>query len=254
MDIKDKVVVITGAASGMGAASARMLAENGAKVALFDLNLKATEALAKALDGLAVECDVASEDSALQAVAKVVKHFSSIHASIQCAGIAPAARAVGKEGPMPLDQFHKVLHVNLLGTFNVLRLTAAQMLKQDPINDDNERGVIINTASVAAYEGQIGQAAYSASKGGVVAMTLPLAREFSKFGVRVMTIAPGIINTPMMAAMPEDVQDGLNASVPYPNRMGKVTEYSALVKHIFENKYLNGSVIRLDGALRMSAK
>lgn len=254
MDLKNKVVLITGAGSGMGAETAKHFSALGAKIAACDINEKTAKETAKTCGGLGLKCDVYNESSAKEAIEKTIEKYSEIHIAIHCAGIAPAARIVGREGPCPLDLFEQVIQVNLIGTFNILRLTAAQMIQQSPVDEDKERGVIINTASVAAFEGQIGQAAYSASKGGVVAMTLPAAREFSKFGIRVMTIAPGIMQTPMMAKMPQEVQESLAASVTFPKRLGHASEYASLAQHIVENTYLNGEVIRLDGAIRMQAK
>jgi len=251
MYLSKRVAVITGAASGLGQQTAKTLAAKGAKVALLDLNKASIETLAKELNAVAIECDVANEKSAEQAIAEVVKAYKNIHVLVNCAGIAPAARLVGREGPHDFDLFHKVIHVNLLGTFNMMRLATHQMSLQEPLNKDGERGAVINTASVAAFEGQIGQAAYSASKGGVAAMTLPVARELSRFGIRVMTIAPGIMQTPMMASMPEKVQQSLAESVTFPKRLGHAAEYAELVVQIIENAYLNGSVIRLDGGIRM---
>ncbi len=254
MNIKQKVIVITGGGSGMGAATAAHLAEQGAKVALLDINLEKAESVANSIDGMAVQCDVFSSESVTAAIDQIYQQLAAIHVVINCAGIAPAARIVGKDGPMPLADFEQVIHVNLLGTFNVMRLAAAKMIHQDPIDDHGQRGVIINTASVAAFDGQLGQAAYSASKGGVVAMTLPAARELSQFGVRVMTIAPGIVDTPMMAAMPDKVQASLQSQITFPKRFAQPQEYASLAQHIIENDYLNAEVIRLDGGIRMSAK
>ncbi len=254
MNLEDQVIVITGGGSGMGAVSAEVLAEAGAKVALLDINLEKASVLAKALNGIALSCDVSDAKNAENAIAEVVKHYGKINGCVSCAGIAPAKRIVTREGPQDLSEFSKVISINLIGTFNIMRLCAAQMMSQKELNEDGERGVIINTASVAAFEGQIGQAAYSASKGGVASMTLPAAREFGKFGIRVMTIAPGIIKTPMMEAMPENVQQGLAQAVTFPKRLGHPGEYAQLVKTIFTNVYLNGSVIRLDGAIRMAEK
>lgn len=254
MEIKNQVAVITGGGSGMGAETARHLAERGARVVLLDTRLDSAQTVAKEIGGLAIACDVSDADSAKNAITQAINTYQSIAFCINCAGIAPAARIVGREGAMPLNEFRRVIDINLIGTFNVMRLCAEQMLKQQPINQDGERGVIINTASIAAYEGQIGQAAYSASKGGVVSLTLTAAREFAKWGIRVMTIAPGIIATPMMANMPDDVQSSLAAAVPFPHRLGKPQEYAQLVETIIKNSYLNGSVIRLDGALHMDAK
>ncbi|MCH9643666.1 MAG: SDR family NAD(P)-dependent oxidoreductase [Gammaproteobacteria bacterium] len=252
MLIKDKVAVITGGGSGMGEACAHHLAGHGAKIAILDFNLENAEKVAKSVEGYAVQCDVADDAAVQSAVADVVKHFAAIHININCAGVATAGRVVGKEGPMALSDFQRTIEVNLIGTFNVLRCCAAQMVKQEPLNDDGERGVAINTASVAAFDGQLGQAAYSASKGGVVSMALPIAREMSKFGVRVMTIAPGVIATPMMGSMPDKVKQSLEETVPFPKRLGAPEEFAAVAQQIIENAYLNASVIRLDAGLRMS--
>ncbi|OGO91210.1 MAG: 3-hydroxy-2-methylbutyryl-CoA dehydrogenase [Coxiella sp. RIFCSPHIGHO2_12_FULL_42_15] len=252
MKLQDQVMVVTGAHSGMGAATATLLSEFGAKVALVDL--QRADELAKKIKGYPVVCDVSDAVKGEEAIQAIVKHFGKITGCINCAGVATAARLVGRDGPHDLAQYTRTIQINLIGTFNMMRLCAAQMIKQTPENADGERGVIVNTASVAAFEGQIGQVAYSASKGGIVSMTLPAARELSKFGIRVMTIAPGIIDTPMMAGMPESVQSSLAESVTFPKRLGNVNEYAQLVKFIFENAYLNGSVIRLDGAIRMTEK
>lgn len=251
MEIKNKTVMITGGASGMGAATAIRFANTGANVVLLDRNIELAEKLAKDLKGVAVSCDVTDEADVQNAVKIAVSNYGAIHVLVNCAGIATAARVVSKEGAMPIDEFQKTIQVNLIGTFNVLRLVADQMLKQPVINDDNERGVIINTASVAAYDGQLGQAAYSASKGAVVAMTLPIAREFAKSGIRIMCIAPGIMKTPMMDAMPEKVQASLAEAIPFPKRMGQAEEYAKLAQHIVENAYLNAETIRLDAGIRM---
>lgn len=253
MNIAQSVAIITGAGSGMGAETARQLAKQGAKVVLLDQNAEAATRLAEEIAGTAIACDV-SDATAVEKAILQAETLGNIRICVNCAGIAPAKRIVGKEGPMLLEAFEQVIRVNLTGTFNVMRCVAHAMMKLAPANQDGERGVIINTASVAAYEGQIGQAAYSASKGGIVALTLPAAREFAPFGIRVMTIAPGIVETPMMLNMPTAVQQGLLANVPFPPRFAKPAEYVALVKQIIENPMLNGSVIRLDGALRMSAK
>lgn len=251
MEIKNKTVMITGGASGMGAATAIRFANAGANVVLLDRNIELAEKLAKDLKGVAVSCDVTDEADVQNAVKIAVSNYGAIHVLVNCAGIATAARVVSKEGAMPIDEFQKTIQVNLIGTFNVLRLVADQMLKQPVINDDNERGVIINTASVAAYDGQLGQAAYSASKGAVVAMTLPIAREFAKSGIRIMCIAPGIMKTPMMDAMPEKVQASLAEAIPFPKRMGQAEEYAKLAQHLVENAYLNAETIRLDAGIRM---
>lgn len=255
MQIKDKVFLVTGAGSGLGAATARNLAEGGAKVVLLDLNREAGEKVAAELGANArfVETDVASEASAVNAVQAAISAFGAIHGLVNCAGVAPAEKVVGKEGPHKLESFTRTININLIGTFNMLRLAADAMLKNAP-DEGGERGVIVNTASVAAFEGQLGQAAYAASKGAIVALTLPVAREFARSGIRCLTIAPGIMETPMLLGMPAEVQESLNKMVPFPTRMGKPAEYAALVCHIAENSYLNGEVIRLDGAIRMGAK
>lgn len=255
MQIKDKVFLVTGAGSGLGAATARMLVEAGARVVLADLNREAGDKLAGELGGEAcfVETDVASETSAVNAVQTAVARFGALHGLVSCAGIAPAEKVVGKEGPHRLESFATVININLVGTFNMLRLAAAEMQKNIP-DASGERGLIINTASIAAFEGQLGQAAYAASKGGVVALTLPVARELARSGIRCVTIAPGIMETPMLLGMPPEVQDSLNKMVPFPVRMGKPAEYASLVRHIAENAYINGEVIRLDGAIRMGSK
>lgn len=255
MQIAQTIAVITGGASGMGAATAIELAKQGAKVALLDMNLEAAQSLADELGGMALSCNVADAGAVEQAMAQVVAAFGAVNVVVNCAGICPAKRVVAKDGAaMPLEEFKRVIDVNLIGTFNVLRVACAQMASQDALTESGERGVIINTASVAAFEGQIGQAAYSASKGGVVAMALPIAREVARHGIRVMTIAPGIMATPMMTSMPETVQQGLAETVTFPKRLGEAGEYARLVSHIVENEYLNAEVIRLDGAIRMSAR
>lgn len=252
MDILNTVAVITGAASGMGAVTAKQLAKLGATVVLLDQNFASIETLAATLGGTAIACDVTDATAVEQAIVQA-QTLGNLRICINCAGVAPAKRVVGKQGAMLLDEFNRVIQINLIGTFNVMRCAAAAMTVLPPANADGERGVIINTASVAAFEGQIGQTAYSASKGGVVAMTLPAARELAAFGIRVMTIAPGVVETPMMLNMPEQVQASLVASVPFPKRFAKAQEYADLVSHIIGNPMLNGSVIRLDGALRMSS-
>jgi NAD(P)-dependent dehydrogenase (short-subunit alcohol dehydrogenase family) len=244
MEIRDNVFLITGGASGLGAATARLLVENGGKVVLADLNQDAGEALAKELGGIFVKCDVSREDDATHAVDAATK-LGTLRGLVNCAGVAPAIKTVGKDGPHPLDSFARTISINLIGTFNMIRLAAAAMSKNQP-NANGERGVIINTASVAAYDGQIGQAAYAASKGGVVGL--------SRNAIRVMTIAPGIFETPMLLGMPQEVQDALGAMVPFPPRLGKPAEYAMLAKQIFDNPMLNGEVIRLDGAIRMQPK
>lgn len=250
---KSSVAIVTGAASGMGAATASLLAQAGYHVALLDQNYDKAQTLASTLSATAFECDVRSADSASAAIAASAA-IGDIRVCVNCAGIAPAKRLVGREGAMPLADFEKVIDVNLIGSFNIMRLAAAAMVNNSGEGEDQQRGVIINTASIAAYEGQIGQMAYSASKGGIVSMTLPAARELAQFGVRVNTIAPGLIATPLLLNMPEEVQTALSATVPYPPRLGKAEEFAALVKHIIDNKMINGEVIRLDGALRMQAR
>lgn len=251
MDVKGHAAIVTGAASGLGAATARALAAMGAKVSLLDLNAEDAGALADDIGGLAIGCDVTSAESAEEAVQAARDRHGPARILVSCAGIAPPKRIVGRDGPQPLDAFSNVIRVNLIGTFNLMRLAAADMLSQDPL-ETGERGVIINTASVAAFDGQIGQSAYAASKGGVAAMTLPAAREMAKSGVRVLAIAPGIFGTPMLYGLPEEVQTALGESVPFPSRLGDPAEYASLVLHMIDNVMLNGEVVRLDGALRMA--
>jgi NAD(P)-dependent dehydrogenase (short-subunit alcohol dehydrogenase family) len=253
MQIRNSVFLVTGGASGLGAATARMAAENGGKVVIADMQAEAGEQLAKELGGRFVKCDVTAEADGKAAVALAVKEFGGLQVLVNCAGIALAERTVGKEAPHDLARFARVVTVNLIGTFNMIRLAADAMVKAGP-NAAGERGVIINTASVAAYDGQIGQAAYSASKGGVVGMTLPVARDLSRNGVRVCTIAPGIFETPMLLGLPKDAQDSLGKQVPFPSRLGKPVEYAQLARAIIENEMLNGETIRLDGAIRMAPK
>ncbi len=254
MKIKNTVALISGGASGMGAATARTLAKTGARVVLLDVNLEAAETLAKEIKGLALRCDVASENSVETAVREAATVFGPARICINCAGLVLSKRLVGKEGPLPLEEFQKIINVNLNGTFNLMRLAAAGMIPLEPQGASGERGLIINTASVAAYEGQIGQVAYSASKGGIVAMTLPAARELAQFGIRVMTIAPGLVDTPLFAKLSEEAKHALTAAVPFPKRLAQPEEFALLVRHIIKNPMLNGSVIRLDGALRMQPK
>ncbi len=253
MDIEDQVALITGGGSGMGAATAEWLTGLGAKVAIVDVDSAKAASVAEKIHSKHYQCDVTDSENVEMCLADITDDLGVPRILINCAGICPAKRIVGKEGPMPLENFNKVIKINLVGTFNVMRLVADAMSKQEPVNDDGERGVIINTASIAAYEGQIGQAAYSASKSGIIGMTLPAARELARFGIRVMAIAPGIVLTPMMQLMPENVQESLAAQVPFPSRLANPTEFSSLVQHIIENHMLNGSVIRLDGAMRMAA-
>jgi len=253
MRLSGAAAIVTGGGSGLGRATAEALAAKGAKVGVVDLNPAAAEDVAKAIGGLALICDVADDASAKAAIAKAEAAHGGARVLVNCAGIGTPIRIVGKEGePAPLGDFEKVIRVNLVGTFNMIRLAAAAMARLEPI--EGERGAIVSTASVAAYEGQIGQAAYSASKGGVVAMTLPIARELARIGVRVNTIAPGIFMTPMLAGLREDFQASLGASVPFPSRLGAPTEYAALAVHIIENGYINGETIRIDGALRMAPR
>ncbi|MEO8805548.1 MAG: 3-hydroxyacyl-CoA dehydrogenase [Burkholderiaceae bacterium] len=252
MDIAGKVFIVTGAASGLGEGTARMLAANGAKVVIADLQVDKGEALAAELGGAFVKCDVSQEADGQAAVAKAVS-MGKLMGLVNCAGIAPASKTVGKDGAHALHLFAKVVTVNLVGSFNMIRLAAEAMSKNEP-ESTGERGVLISTASVAAYDGQIGQAAYSASKGGVVGMTLPIARDLARNGIRNMTIAPGIFGTPMLFTMPKDVQDALAANVPFPSRLGTPADYAKLVHQIVTNEMLNGEVIRLDGAIRLAPK
>jgi len=253
MDINGKAAIVTGGASGLGAAAARMLANKGAKVAILDLNEDLGETVAKELDGYFVTCDVTDEQSVQDGLEAATNVHDCARILVNCAGIGNAARMVGKNGPHDFGLFSKIITVNLIGTFNVTRLFAVSTTQLDPLEDD-ERGVIIMTASVAAFDGQIGQAAYSASKGGIHSMTLPIAREFANRGVRVCTIAPGVLKTPLLDILPEEVQKSLGESIPFPQRLGHAEEFASLAMHILENRYLNGETIRLDGALRMAAK
>lgn len=253
MQIENKVFIVTGGASGLGAASAELLVSAGAKVMLVDMKAEAVAAQAQRLGAQSVVADISNEAAAEAAVQATIAAFGSLNGLINCAGIVRGEKILGKNGPHALSSFAQVINVNLIGSFNMLRLAAAAIAESEA-NADGERGVIINTASVAAFDGQIGQAAYSASKGAIASLTLPAARELARFGIRVMTIAPGIFETPMMAGMTPEVRDSLAAGVPFPPRLGKPAEYAALVRHIIENSMLNGEVIRLDGALRMAAK
>jgi NAD(P)-dependent dehydrogenase (short-subunit alcohol dehydrogenase family) len=250
MDVKGHAAIITGGGSGLGETTARALAAAGAKVALFDMAEDAANRVASEIGGIACVCDVADEESTKAAIAKAREAHGPARIVVQCAGIAPPVKIVGRKGPHPLETYHKVVNVNLVGTFNVLRLAAADIQELEPL-ETGERGVIINTASIAAFEGQVGQAAYASSKSGVVGLTLPAAREFAKAGIRVLCIAPGIFATPMMAGLPEETQKSLGASVPFPSRLGDPQEFARLVMHMCENSYLNGDVVRIDGALRM---
>jgi NAD(P)-dependent dehydrogenase (short-subunit alcohol dehydrogenase family) len=253
MLLQGQAAVVTGGGSGLGAATAALLARAGCRVAVLDINRDAAAASAARFGGIGVACDVADSASAEAALAEARAAHGVERLLVNCAGVGTAGRIVGRDGPLALAAFERVIRVNLIGTFNMLRLSAAAMSALEPL-DEGERGVIVNTASIAAYEGQVGQAAYAASKGGVVGMTLPAARELARAGVRVMTIAPGLFHTPMVAQLPPDVQHSLGASVPYPPRLGEPEEFAALVEHIATNRFLNGEVIRLDGALRMAPR
>ncbi len=253
MHPKGHAALVTGGGSGLGRATAAKLASAGAKVAILDINIDAAKAAAAKIGGIAIACDVADADQTAAAVAQARAQQGPARILINCAGIGPAKRVVGRDGPMPLDDFTRVINVNLIGTFNAMRLAAHAMSTLDPL-EDGERGVIVSTASVAAYDGQIGQAAYSASKGGVVAMMLPVARELAQFGIRVCGIAPGIFGTPMVSGMPEEVQQSLAAAIPFPKMLGQPEQYADLALHIIENRYLNGEVIRLDGAVRLAPR
>ena len=254
MRISDNVVLVTGGASGLGGATAKMVVDAGGSVLIADVNDELGERYAAQLGERAkfVRCDVTGEADA-QAAVEAAQSMGRLAGLVNCAGIGPAAKTVGKDGPHPLGMFSKVIGINLIGTFNMIRLAAAAMTKNEP-DDQGERGVIVNTASVAAFDGQIGQAAYSASKGGIVGMTLPIARDLSRDGVRVVTIAPGLFLTPLLAGMPKDVQDSLGRQVPFPPRLGRPDEYAQMVAHIFANTMLNGETIRLDGAIRMAPR
>ncbi len=254
MEVKDRVFVVTGGGSGLGAATAAMLVARGGRVVLADVNAEAGRKVEAALGERArfVQTDVSSDESA-RAAFELAQSIGPLRGLVNCAGIAPAEKVVGKNGAHRLESFARAVSINLVGSFNMIRLAAEIMGASEP-EDSGERGVIVNTASVAAYDGQIGQAAYAASKGGIVSMTLPIARELARSGIRVMTIAPGIMETPMLLGMPAEVQQALGAMVPFPSRLGKPAEYAALVEHILANPYLNGEVIRLDGAIRMAAK
>jgi NAD(P)-dependent dehydrogenase (short-subunit alcohol dehydrogenase family) len=253
-NFKDKVAIITGGGSGMGAATAKILAEKGMKVALLDLNLEQAGALAKTIGGIALHCDVSDESSAQTAVNAVVSQLGAPRVLVNCAGILIGKRILGKEGPADLAHFSKTMQVNVTGTFNMMRLVAHEMSKLEPVTESGERGVIINAASIAAFEGQIGQAAYAASKGGIVALTLPAARELARFGIRVMAIAPGAVETPMIGLVPDEIRESIAASIPFPSRFAKPEEFAKLAAHIVENEMLNGTVIRLDGATRLTPK
>ena len=255
MEIKDSVALITGGASGLGEACVRALLGGGGKVAILDFAEERGQQVASELGDAALFCltDITKEEDVQTAIDKTVEAFGAVHIAVNCAGVGIPAKVLGKEGPMSMAHFNKVVQINLIGTMNVVRLAAEKMVKNQG-NDDGEKGVVINVASVAAFDGQIGQAAYSASKAGVAGMTLPIAREFAEYGIRTMTIAPGIFRTPMLEGLPENVQEALGKMVPFPKRLGEPAEFAALVQHIVENSMLNGEVIRLDGALRMAAR
>jgi NAD(P)-dependent dehydrogenase (short-subunit alcohol dehydrogenase family) len=253
MDIRGHAALVTGGGSGLGAATARMLAQAGAKVAILDLNDKAAAEVAIDVNGIAVHCDVADSAATEAAIAKAAADHGPARIIVNCAGIGGAKRIVGKEGPMPLEHYERIIRVNLIGTFNVMRLAATAMQALAPLAD-GERGIIICTASVAAFEGQIGQAAYSSSKGGIVSLVMPAAREFAQFGIRVNAIAPGIFMTPMLFGLSKEAQDSLAASLPFPKKLGDPSQYAALARHMIENSYLNGETIRLDAALRMAPR
>ena len=259
MQIQNSTFLVSGGGSGLGAATARMLVAQGGNVVLADINKDAGEKVAAELNAAFAnrarfaETNVCDEASVQSAVDLATSAFGGLHGAVNCAGVAPGERVVGKNGPHSLANFRRAVEINLIGTFNVIRLAAHAMSTQTP-NASGERGVIVNTSSVASFEGQIGQAAYAASKAGVNGMTLPIAREFAKLGIRVMTIAPGIFDTPMLQGMSEEIRASLGAQIPFPSRLGRPDEYAALVKHIIENEVLNGEVIRLDGAIRMGAK
>lgn len=253
MEIRNQTAIVTGGASGLGAATAKALADKGAQVIILDTNVELAEELAKELNATAIKCDVSNETSVEQALSILKQRFGFPRILVNCAGIGGSARIVGKNGPLPLEDFEKVIRVNLVGSFNMLRLVAAEIMQAEPMDDD-ERGVIICTSSVAAFEGQIGQAAYAASKGGITSLTLPAAREFAQFGIRVNTIAPGLFMTPLLHALPDDARKSLAASIPFPKRLGGAEEFADLALHLIQNKYINGEVIRIDGAMRMQPK
>lgn len=255
MEIRDSVALVTGGASGLGEACVRDLVKAGAKVSILDVADDRGQEIAKGFGDAAIFCktDTTEERSVHEAIMKTLKTFGSIHLAVNCAGVGIPDKVLGKEGPMNMEHFNRVVQINLMGTMNVIRLAAQQMVK-NTANDVGEKGVVINTSSVAAFEGQIGQASYSASKAGIMGITLPVAREFAEYGIRVMTIAPGIFDTPMLGSLPENVKEALSKMVPFPKRLGRPVEFAGLVHHIIENAMLNGEVIRLDGAIRMSAK
>lgn len=253
MNVHDQIAIVTGGSSGLGEATARALAASGAKVAILDIGIDKARQVAAEIGAIAVKCDVSSAESAEGAIAEVAQHLGEARILVNCAGIVAGMKTVGKDGPHPLDLYRKVIEVNLIGTFNMIRLFADRAGRLDPLAG-GERGVIVNTASVAAYDGQVGQAAYSSSKGGIVGMTLPIARELAQFGIRVMTIAPGLFLTPLLGALPQEAQDSLAAAIPFPHRLGQAEEFASLAMHMIDNPYLNGEVVRLDAALRMAPR
>ena len=253
MQVEGQAAIVSGGASGLGRATAKALAENGVKVAILDVNEPAAAEAAPDAGGLAIACDVSDAASVEAAFVAARERHGPARIVVNCAGVGTAGRIVERDGPLPLERFRRVIEVNLVGTFNVMRVAAAEMSALEPL-EEGERGIIISTASVAAFEGQIGQAAYSASKGGIVSLTLPAARELARYGVRVVAIAPGVFETPMVEALPPDIRQGLAAGVPFPNRLGRPAEYAALVLHLCRNPMINGEVIRLDGALRMAPR
>jgi NAD(P)-dependent dehydrogenase (short-subunit alcohol dehydrogenase family) len=253
MEIAGQAAIVSGGASGLGRATAEALTAAGVKVTVLDVNDDAAAAAADQIGGFAIACDVTDAAAVEAAVAAAHRRHGPARIAVNCAGVGTPGRIVGRDGPLPLDAFRRVIEVNLIGSFNLLRVAAAEMIPLDPL-PDGERGIIVSTASVAAYEGQIGQAAYSASKGGIVSLTLPAARELARYGVRVVAIAPGIFATPMVEGLAQNVQDSLAASVPFPSRLGRPEEYAALVLHLCHNRMINGEVIRLDGALRMAPR
>ena len=255
MQVKDCIAVVTGGASGLGEATVRNLVSNGAKVAIFDIQVDRGETLAEELGDNVIfaNTNIVSEDSVCASIKRTVDIFGGLNAAVNCAGVGEAQKIFSKKGPISLEHFNRVLQINLVGTVNIIRLVVEQMIKNEP-GEDGEKGVIVNTGSVAATEGQIGQSAYSASKAAIAGMTLPIARECAEYGIRVCTINPGLFNTPMLITLPEKVRNALGKMIPFPNRLGKPSEYAQLVRHIIENMMLNGEVIRLDGATRMQAK
>jgi len=254
MEIKNSAAIVSGGASGMGAATARLLSQAGARVTILDKNQEGADQVAKEINGMAIACDMTDHHAVEAALQKAQAAHGVARICVNCAGIVQSKRMIGQQGPLPLEEFEQVIQINLIGTFHLMQMAAAAMIKAEPLGLSGERGIIINTASIAAFEGQIGQTAYSASKGGVVALTLPAARELAQFGIRVMTIAPGLVDTPMFDKIPPDARQALANSVPFPKRLAHPDEYARLALHIVENVMLNGEVIRLDGALRMQAK